>query len=122
MTKRYQGIIQALSKANQSLNELVSLRNHRRLLAQHLRHALNRFRGAQQVIRLHEITILNLQCRVGAYERHERHLQELVDHLRNELVLEKRASRALLDDMTRDLNAARSEACLLAQLHQEMSV
>jgi hypothetical protein len=120
-THEAEAFLATANLANIACHEIGRLKRHRGILARALRIAKNQLRGALHLNRVHEITILNLQCRIGAAVRHERHLQEENDHLRNELVLERKASQTLLADMTRDLEAARSEAFLLAQLRQEMA-
>ena len=116
---------QILTRFNQALNLVSRLRMQRRILSKHLSDRMIRLRGCLKAIRILEIDILNLQARNAQLDRQVLRLQEDRDMLRERIVTviqeERRISQGLLDDMSRDLEAARESAYLATVLRQEMS-
>lgn len=113
--------LELLSRFNRAMNEVKRLRRQRRTLATALRTTLVRLRGALTLVHSLEIDVLNLQARNAQHRREVSRLQEVCDHLRHEVQEERRISRELLDDMARDLSAAREEALLASMLRRDMA-
>jgi len=95
--------LKGLINMNQTLNEIARLRKQRRILAFHLRKTIHGFRFSRSLVRRFTEETVDLRSAVLR-------VSEMRDHAISELASEKQASRASLDAMQADLDAARAEA------------